>query len=118
MRHAASPNIDAEQEILLAIRSSPTRSDGVAQAGKCSRDDGKSRQRPLGHIDMEWIVGQRFERLDWFEPGGQDRALMKVELAYRPGSRRFRHAHSRKPQGGANIWHEHHLAIRSLEAGR
>jgi hypothetical protein len=67
---------------------------------------------------VNWIAGQRLEWLDRFELGRQKRALMKVEVADRLGTRRLWHARGRKPQGGANIWHKHHLAIRSLEAGR
>jgi hypothetical protein len=86
-RHTASPNINAKQEIILAIRSSPTWSYGVAQAGKCSRHDGEPRQRTLGHIDVEWIVRQRFERLDRFELSRQQSALVKVEVTDHLGAR-------------------------------
>jgi hypothetical protein len=80
----------------------------VAQSRQRSGHHRQARQRPLGQIDVKWIVGQRFERLDRFEPGGQNRALMKVELAYRLGAPFFRHALGREPQGGAGIWHRHH----------
>jgi hypothetical protein len=66
-RHAASPNINAEQEIALAILSSPTWSYCVAQTGKCSRYYSEPWQRPLRHIDVDWIIRQRFEWLDRVE---------------------------------------------------
>jgi hypothetical protein len=55
----------------------------VAQTGQRSRHDGKSRQRPFGQIDVEWIVGQRFEGFDRFELVRQKRALAKMKVSYR-----------------------------------
>jgi hypothetical protein len=90
----------------------------VAQTGQPSRHDGEAWQRSLGQVDVEGIVEQRFEGLDRFELFRQQAALTNVEVTDRLGTRQFRHARGRKPQGGANLWHEHHLAICSLEAGR
>jgi hypothetical protein len=61
-------------------------------------DDGKSGQRPLGQIDVEWIVGQWFEGFDRFELVRQKRALAKMKVSYRLGTRRFRQARGRKPK--------------------
>jgi hypothetical protein len=100
------------------VRDDPTGSYGVAQTGQCSGYDGESWQRPLGQIDVEWIVGQRFEWFDRFELVRKKRALAKVKVPYRLGTRRFRYARGRKPQGSADIWYEHHpRSVRSRAVG-
>ena len=96
-RDAAPPNIDGEQEIVPPVRDGPAGPYCVAQTGQRSRHDGEAWQRPLGQFDVKWIVGQRFEWFDRFELGRQKRALMKVKVPYRLGTRRFRHAGGRKP---------------------
>src|SRR5258708_5227031 len=100
--------IAAEQGMVLAVGDRSAGSYGLAQSRQRSGHHRQTRQRPLGQIDVEWIVGQWIERLDRFEPGGQNRALMKVELAYRLGAPFFRHSLCRETQGGAGIWHPHH----------
>jgi len=52
-RHAASPDIDAEQEIVLAVCNSSLRSYGVTQTRQRCGHNGESWQRPLDHIDLE-----------------------------------------------------------------
>src|ERR1700674_5888605 len=60
---AASPDIHAEQEIVLAVCDGLPRSYCVAQNGQRSRHDSEAWQRPLGQIDVNWIVGQRLQWL-------------------------------------------------------
>src|SRR5208283_2886731 len=98
-RHAAPPNIDGEQEIVPPVRDGPPGPYCVAQTRQRSRHDGEARQRPLGQLDVERIVGQRFEWFDRFELGRQKRALMKVKVPYRLGTRRFRYRVSDSGEG-------------------
>jgi len=85
--HAASADIHAEQEIVLAVCGGANGSYGVAQTGQPSRHDGEAWQGSLGQVDVEGIVEQRFEWLDRFELFRQQPALTNVEVTDRLGTR-------------------------------
>ena len=62
----------------------------MAHARKRSGHDGEPGQGALNHINVQWAIWQRQERLDRLETGWQHAALALMELSHGLGPRRFR----------------------------
>jgi hypothetical protein len=84
----------------------------VAHARQRSRHDGEPGQGALDHINVQWAITQRHERLDGLEPGRQHGALALVEVSHSLGTRCLWQASGRKPERGAWVWHVQHPAHR------